>query len=81
MLGVISIIVGEPDEKTALVNSIIKENKKMVKGRLGIPFSDTDKAVIILVVEGEINEINALSGKIGRLKGISSKVTFEPKES
>jgi putative iron-only hydrogenase system regulator len=42
-------------------------------GRQGIPLRDKGVNVISLVVEGNTDQINALTGKIGKLEGAEVK--------
>ena len=42
-------------------------------GRLGLPFKEEKIAVISLVLKATAEKINALSGKLGMLKGVSCK--------
>ena len=45
-------------------------------GRLGIPFKDRGTAVISVVMSAAAEKINALSGKLGMIEGVRSKVLF-----
>ncbi len=75
-IGVIAIIV-EDFDKTERVNELLHENREYIVGRLGIPFKDKQTAVISVVLRASTEVINALSGKLGMIKGINSKVLFK----
>ncbi|MBQ2059396.1 MAG: iron-only hydrogenase system regulator, partial [Firmicutes bacterium] len=42
-------------------------------GRMGIPYREKNIFVISIAMDAPVNEINALTGKIGRLDGIHAK--------
>ena len=44
-----------------------------VLGRLGIPYREKGLSVICLVLDAPMDVINALTGKLGRLPGVSAK--------
>lgn len=63
------------------INRIISEYSSIVLCRQGLPFHDERSiAVISLIVEGSVNDINSICGKLGRLTGIQAKavVTTKP---
>ena len=74
-IAVLSIIV-EDMEKTAELNQIIHEFSEYVVGRMGIPYRDKGVNIISLVLDAPQNAISTLSGRIGRLKGVTSKATY-----
>ena len=74
-IAVLSIIV-EDMEKTAELNQIIHEFSEYVVGRMGIPYREKGVNIISLVLDDPQNAISTLSGRIGRLKGVTSKATY-----
>lgn len=80
MLGVISIIIIQPDEHATAVNRLITEYQHRIRGRMGIPFPERETAVITLVVEASIDEVNTMTGRLGRLPGVSAKAAFPPEK-
>ena len=74
-IAVLSIIV-EDMEKTAELNQIIHEFSEYVVGRMGIPYREKGVNIISLVLDAPQNVISTLSGRIGRLKGVTSKATY-----
>jgi putative iron-only hydrogenase system regulator len=78
VLGVVSVIIEDPETNARGVNEILGEHKDLVRGRLGLPFQNKNLGVIVVVVEGELDIINALTGNIGRLPKVSVKATFPP---
>ncbi len=71
-IGTITIlIIG----KTAvpLVNTLLSEYGDIILARQGLPLHHRNINVISLVIEGTIETISALTGKIGRLKDVEVK--------
>ena len=71
-LGVIAILI---TDKTGvpMINSLLSEYSEIIYGRQGIPLRDKGINIISLVVDGTTDQISALTGKIGRIKGIEVK--------
>lgn len=78
-IGVISAILESPQEVQGRFNGIISEFKGMVKGRTGIPFDKQGVSVVTIVVTGTVDEINTLTGKLGKLKDVSVKTSISKK--
>ena len=74
-IAVLSIIVGNTDT-TAELNDIIHEYAEYMVGRMGIPYRARGINIISLVVDAPQNVISTLSGRIGRLSGVTSKVAY-----
>ena len=71
-LAVISIIVENPDSAEKL-NEILHEYSQYIVGRMGIPYIKKNIYVINIVLDAPLDIINALSGKIGKIKGVTTK--------
>ena len=74
-IAVLSIIV-ENTATTAELNDIIHEYAEYMVGRMGIPYRARGINIISLVVDAPQNVISTLSGRIGRLEGVTSKVAY-----
>lgn len=74
-IAVLSIIVENMDT-TAELNNIIHEYAEYIVGRMGIPYRARGINIISLVVDAPQNVISTLSGRIGRLSGVTSKVAY-----
>ena len=59
-------------ENVPLMNEIISSHSDIIIGRQGLP-RITDFGIISLVLEGTTDEIGALTGQLGRIKGIQVK--------
>ncbi len=75
----ISIIV-EETESTSEVNKILHGFADIIEGRMGLPLKQYGVAVITLCVVGDDSKISALSGALGRVKGVSVKASYSKKE-
>lgn len=74
-IAVIGIII-EDIEKAKDVNDILHEFNSMIVGRIGIPYRDRGLSVISVVVDGIMDEISAMTGRMGKLKGVSVKAAI-----
>mgnify|MGYP000853800010 CR=1 FL=1 len=72
---VIGIIVETPDSVEAL-NNVLHAYAPYIIGRMGIPYRQREVSIISIAMDAPQDVINALSGKIGRLPGVSSKVAY-----
>jgi putative iron-only hydrogenase system regulator len=72
-IAVIGAIVEKPQLSQKSFNETVSLYKGIVKGRMGIPFDEEDTAVISLTLLGELDDINALTGKLGRLPYVTVK--------
>ncbi len=71
-IAAVSILVEGP-ESVETLNAILHEYAPYILGRLGIPYREKDLSVICLVLDAPMDTINALTGKLGRLPGVSAK--------
>ena len=74
-VAVMSIIVENPDSVVEL-NALLHTFSEYVIGRLGIPYRDKNISIISVAVDAPQNEISTLSGKIGKLSGVSIKTAY-----
>lgn len=74
-IAVIGIVV-EEEESVEILNDILHEYREYIIGRMGIPYKQKNISIISIAVDAPQTVISALSGKIGSLKGISSKTAY-----
>ena len=74
-VAVIGIIVENPDA-TAKLNEILHEYGGAIIGRMGIPYRERGISVISIAVDAPQDVISALSGKLGRLEGVTAKAAY-----
>ena len=71
----LSIIVENAKSATEL-NEVLHENGKYIIGRMGIPDKEKNVNIISIAMDAPQDVINSMSGKIGRLDGVTSKVAY-----
>ena len=74
-VAVVSIIV-ENEESVASLNAILHEYGHYIIGRMGVPYRSKRINVISIAIDAPQDEISAMSGKIGKLEGVSSTTAF-----
>ena len=74
-IGTITILVTDRS-RSAEINPIVSEYSDIVLCRQGLPFRESPVAVISLIVEGTVDRINALTGRLGRLGGVECKAVM-----
>lgn len=72
-IAVVAIIISDFNA-VEKVNSILHDNRDFIIGRLGVPYKERGLSVISIVIDASQEVINSLSGKLGMIKGVSSKV-------
>ncbi len=73
--ALIGIIV-ENEDAVEELNSLLHEYRKNIIGRMGVPHPQKYLSIISIAVEADQDEISALSGKLGALKGVSTKTIY-----
>lgn len=71
-IGSALIMIEDKDQITTL-NQILSKHNDIIIGRQGIPLRERDISIISIVLEGSTDEIGALTGQVGRLKGVQVK--------
>ncbi|MGF7056613.1 TM1266 family iron-only hydrogenase system putative regulator [Brassicibacter mesophilus] len=71
-IGVVGIVV-KIIENAESVNSVLHDHSSIIVGRMGIPYREKNISVISLIVDGTSDEISAMTGKLGKINGVSVK--------
>ncbi len=74
-IAVISIIVENLDSVEEL-NGILHDYGKYIIGRMGLPYHKCNISILSVAVDAPQDVISALSGKIGKLSGVSAKTAY-----
>lgn len=74
-VAVMSIIV-EKSETVEELNSILHFYGEYIIGRMGIPYRQRNINIISIALDAPQNVISTISGKIGKLNGVSVKTAF-----
>lgn len=79
-VALIGIIVEKADaESIRALNHILHEYSAYIIGRMGIPYREKGINIISIAIDAPQDQINALTGKLGRLPGISAKTAYSNK--
>ena len=73
-----AVIVENPDSVEAL-NALLHEYGEYIIGRMGIPYKAKEINIISIALDAPQDVISALSGKIGKIDGISVKTVYSNK--
>lgn len=74
-IALIGIIVEDMQSVEAL-NQLLHNYSTYIIGRMGIPYRMQNVNIISVAMDAPQDIINALSGKIGRLPGITAKTVY-----
>ena len=74
-VAVISIIIEDPAAVQPM-NEILHQYADYIIGRMGIPYRAKGISIISIAVDAPMNVINTLSGRIGKLAGVSAKAAY-----
>lgn len=76
-VAVLAFIVREDAAVTAL-NDLLHQYGSYIIGRMGIPYRQRGVNIISVALDAPQDVISALSGKLGRLPGITAKTVYAP---
>jgi putative iron-only hydrogenase system regulator len=79
-LGVVAVFVENRLEAAPRVNAILSEHAAIIVGRMGIPYRERNLSVIAVIVDGTNDEIGAMTGKLGAVRGVSVKSALRKKD-
>ena len=74
-VAVMSIIV-ETGGDVEPINALLHEYSQYIIGRMGLPYRQKSINIISIAMDAPQNVISALSGKIGKLAGVSVKTAY-----
>lgn len=77
-VAVISIIVENP-EQVAHINEILHAASDVIIGRMGLPYRQKNISIISVVIDAEQDVISNVSGRLGRLPGVTVKTAYSKK--
>ena len=72
-VAVIAIIVREDASVT-----VLNEYGPHIIGRMGVPYREKGVNIISVAMDAPGGVISALSGKLGRLEGVTAKTVYAP---
>ena len=74
-VALIGIIV-ENEASVAALNDLLHQYAPYIIGRMGVPYRARGVNIISVVLDAPQDAIAALSGKLGRLEGVSAKTQY-----
>lgn len=77
-IALIGIIV-EDGEAAERINDILHQYREYMVGRMGVPYRERQVSVISVIVDAENDIISAISGKLGMVRGVSTKTIYATK--
>ncbi len=77
-IAVIGIIV-ENTESVEKLNSLLHDFADIIVGRMGLPYRERNLSIVSIAVDASQDVISELTGKIGKIDGISVKTAYSNK--
>ena len=74
-IAVIAIVV-EDQESAVKINELLHEYGKYIIGRMGIPYPARSISLISVAIDAPADEISALTGKLGKVDGVTVKTAY-----
>ena len=74
-IALLAILV-ENESSVEDLNDILHQYRQYIIGRMGIPYREKQVSIMSIAVDAPQDVISALSGKIGKLPGVSSKTAY-----
>jgi putative iron-only hydrogenase system regulator len=74
-IAIVSMILKNPDAVPKL-NAILHDYQDCIIGRMGIPYRPAKVHLISVAVDALPDRINAMTGRLGRLDGVSAKTMY-----
>ena len=79
-IALVGIMV-ENTEMAGCVNELLHQDGPYIRGRMGLPYPERGVNIVGLVIDAPQDVcISALSGKLGRLDGVSAKTLYAKKK-
>jgi putative iron-only hydrogenase system regulator len=75
----VAAIIIEDTESAQKVNDVLHKFGNMIIGRMGIPYRERGVSVISVVLDGNCDEISALTGQLGKIESVSVKAVMSKK--
>ena len=75
-VAVISVILEQGTDSAERLNRLLSENAQYIVGRMGIPYREKHINIISVAIDAPQDVISSLSGRIGRLPGVSAKTAY-----
>ncbi len=77
-IAVAAIVIDE-NSAASEVNRVLHEYSDIIIGRMGIPYRDRGISLISVALDAEPDVISSLTGRLGRISGVSVKAVISKK--
>ncbi len=74
-IAVVSILVADRSVSEQ-INALLSVYGEWIIGRMGIPYKEKQVSILSVVLDAPVEVVNTLTGKIGKMKGVSVKALF-----
>ena len=72
-LGFVGLIIEDREKNAAHVNTLLSEFGDIILARTGVPCPKRNCSAITLVIDATTNQLGSLTGRLGRVDGVSVK--------
>ena len=69
-------ILAESFDSAERINTLLHDFGPYIVGRMGLPYRERNVNVISIVIDAPPDKINALTGKLGRIEGVTAKAVY-----
>ena len=77
-IAVVAIVIDEQEAVTD-VNNVLHEYSSIIIGRMGLSYKERGISLISVAVDAEPDMISNLTGRLGRIGGVSVKAAISKK--
>lgn len=72
-LGFVGLIIEDREKNAGGVNTLLSEFGAIILARTGVPCPKRNCSAITLVIDASTDQLGSLTGRLGRLNGVSVK--------
>lgn len=73
-------MIVQEQEAAQPINDLLHAYRQYIIGRMGIPYAAKKISIISVAIDAPQDVISALSGKLGALRGVSTKTVYSKVE-
>lgn len=74
-------IIAENVQASGEINAQLHEYSDFIIGRMGLPYRERNMNIITIAIDAPQDVINALSGKLGRIPGVTAKAVTSKEQA
>jgi putative iron-only hydrogenase system regulator len=75
-IAVIGAVLENPESCQEVLNKTEAGFRGIIRSRMGTPFDEDGLSVVSIIVKGELDDINALTGKLGNIEYVTVKTAI-----